>query len=108
VPNLKASIKDLRRSRKRAARNAEIRTGVKTAVKKAREALKGKEAEAAQTEVRAASRMLDRAATKGTIHKRAAARRKSRLAKQLLAQGGKAETSAPQAAAEETPQATEE
>jgi small subunit ribosomal protein S20 len=82
VPNIKSSKKDLRRSRRRTVRNADIRSEVKTAIKRARTAIESKEPEAAAV-ARSAARLLDKAATKGTIHKRAAARQKSRLAKRL-------------------------
>ena len=82
MPNIKSSKKDLRRSRRRAIRNADIRSGVKTAVKKARTAVAAK-AEEAVAATRGAQQLLDRAATKGAVHKRSAARRKSRLAKAL-------------------------
>lgn len=83
MPNIKSSIKDLKRSRKRAIRNADVRTGIKTAIKKARAATAGGDAEAARAQTQAAARLLDKAVSKGAIHKRAAARRKSRLAKRL-------------------------
>jgi len=101
VPNLKASIKDLKGSRRRASRNADIRSEVKTAVKKAREAIGGRDAEAALAATRSASRLLDKAASKGTIHKQAAARSKSRLARRLRA-------AQPEAARPGTPTTTEE
>jgi small subunit ribosomal protein S20 len=82
VPNIKSSKKDLRRSRRRAIRNADIRSGVKTAVKKAR-AVVAEKGEGAAAATRSAQQLLDRAATKGAVHKRSAARRKSRLAKAL-------------------------
>ena len=91
MPNIKSSVKDLKRSRGRAMRNAAVRSGVKTAVKKARQAVAGSDAEGAQTATRAAARLLDKAATKGTIHKRAAARSKSRLARSLAATHTRAE-----------------
>ena len=64
----------IRRLRNRAARSA-----VRSSVKSAREALAGKSADSA-TAVRDAIRALDRAVTKGILHRNTAARRKSALA----------------------------
>ena len=101
MPNLKASIKDLKRSRRRAIRNADVRSEVKTAIKKAREAIGGRDAEAALAATRSASRLLDKATTKGAVHKHAAARTKSRLARHLRA-------AQPEAVRPDTPATTEE
>lgn len=75
MPNIKSSKKDLRRSRAAAARNRAQRSALRTAVKKAKTATA-----AADDRLNAVS-LLDRAARKGLIHKNAAARQKSKLAK---------------------------
>lgn len=75
MPNLKSSKKDLRRSRAAALRNRAQRSALRTAVKKARTT-----GAAAADQLNAVS-LLDRAARKGLIHKNAAARVKSRLAR---------------------------
>ena len=62
-------------------RNKDVRTALKTASKKVRTAAAEGDAETAQTQAREASRALDKAVSKGIVHKRTAARRKSRLAK---------------------------
>ncbi len=82
MANIKSSKKDIIRSRKRRLRNLSWRSRVKTAVRKARMAMAAGEPVAADL-TRAACRLLDKAAAKGTIHKRQAARRKSRLAARL-------------------------
>jgi small subunit ribosomal protein S20 len=74
VPNIKSAKKDLRKSRAAAVRNRAQRSALRTAVKKA------KAAAAADDRLTAVS-LLDRAARKGLIHKNAAARQKSKLAK---------------------------
>jgi len=74
--------KHLRQSRKRRLASMSIKSAVKTGVSRARAVIVSAPAEAGQA-VRSASRALDKAATKGVIHKRAAARRKSRLARRL-------------------------
>ena len=70
-----------RQSEKRRARNTTVRTQVKSAVKKAREALSGKDTAKTTQSFREAAGTLAKAASKGVLHKRTAARRTSRLAK---------------------------
>ncbi len=83
MANTKSAIKMIRVAARRAARNKPIRSEVKTLVKQARTEISGGDMEKAQAEVRVAVSALDKAATKGVIHKNAAARRKSRLMKRL-------------------------
>ena len=83
MPNIKSSKKDVIRSRQRRLRNLNVRSQVKTWIRKARVELRSGEAVAAGEWVRTASRLLDKGAAKGIIHRRQAARRKSRLARQL-------------------------
>ena len=75
MPNIKSAKKDLRKARAAAVRNRAQRSTLRTAVKKA------KTASAGDAERLTAVSLLDRAARKGLIHKNAAARVKSRLAK---------------------------
>ena len=83
MANIKSAIKRIRSSRRKQIRNLAVRTRARGAVKEARQAIQsGDPAEAAQA-MQAAYSALDRAAIKGVIHKRNAARRKSRLMKQL-------------------------
>jgi small subunit ribosomal protein S20 len=81
LANLKASKKDIVWSRKRRVRNLDTRSRIKTEVRSARTAIAAGGAVLASEMTRQASRLLDKAATKGIIHKRQAARRKSRLAR---------------------------
>ena len=74
VPNLASAKKNMRKSRAAAIRNRAQRSALRTAVKRASG---GGTAE----EKLAAVKLLDRASRKGLIHKNAAARHKSRLAK---------------------------
>jgi small subunit ribosomal protein S20 len=83
MANTKSAEKAARQSAKRATQNRIMIGGSRTAVKRARVAIaSGNEAEA-QEAIREAMSMLDRAATKGVIHKNNASRRKSRLMKAL-------------------------
>lgn len=81
MANIKSQIKRNRQNEKRRLRNRIFRGAARTAVKNARAAVAtGGESQAA---VLAAIRVLDKAAGKGVLHARNAARRKSRLMKAL-------------------------
>lgn len=81
MANTRSAEKRNRQTQKRRTRNVQVRTGLKSAVKKAREAIVQPDPAAAKQAVAAALRTLDKAASKGIIHKNAASRRISRLAK---------------------------
>jgi small subunit ribosomal protein S20 len=83
MPNNAAAEKRMRQEQKRRLHNRSIKSLVKTQITKARQAI-ATDAEAEEA-VRAAVSELDRAAKKGVIHRNNAARRKSRLMKQLNA-----------------------
>ena len=78
MPNIKAAKKWALQSEKRRVRNLDVKTRLKTLVKKARSS-----SEAAP--LSRATSQLDKAATKGIIHPNKAARTKSRLAKAFAA-----------------------
>ncbi len=80
MANTKSAQKRNRQAMKRRGRNQAVRTQVKSAVKKAREALASKDPARAQEALRAATRTLDKAASKGVLHKKNASRRIARLA----------------------------
>jgi small subunit ribosomal protein S20 len=81
MANIKSQIKRNKQNEKRGERNKAVRTALKTSTKKIRTAVDAGDAEEAMTRQREASRALDKAVAKGMVHKRTAARRKSRLAK---------------------------
>ena len=83
MPNNPAAQKRMRQEQKRRLHNRSVKSLVKTQITKARNAVALDEN--AEESVRAAVRELDRAAKKGVIHPNNAARRKSRLMKQLNA-----------------------
>ncbi|HEX9134327.1 MAG TPA: 30S ribosomal protein S20 [Ktedonobacteraceae bacterium] len=83
MPNNAAAEKRMRQEQKRRLHNRSIKSLVKTQITKARQAIVT-DADAEEA-VRAAVSELDRAAKKGVIHRNNAARRKSRLMKQLNA-----------------------
>lgn len=81
MPNIKSAAKRVEITIKRTLRNARIKSAVKTAIRKYEDALKTESKELAQTTLRKALVALDKAVTKGVLHKNAAARKKSRLSK---------------------------
>jgi small subunit ribosomal protein S20 len=80
LANTRSAIKRIRSNERKRVRNRIIRSRTRSAVAAAKAAEK---AEAKEAAVRAAIRELDRAASKGVIHKNNAARRKSRLLREL-------------------------
>ena len=83
MANINSALKRIRSSKRKQLHNQPIRARARSAAKEARLAIEsGSPAEAEQA-IQAAYSALDRAAVKGVIHKRNAARRKSRLMKTL-------------------------
>jgi small subunit ribosomal protein S20 len=85
MANHKSAIKRIRQNVKRRAYNRVYRTRTRTFVKKARETIQSNDIAKAIEATRAAIQDLDKAASRGVIHRNNAARRKSRLMKQLHA-----------------------
>ena len=83
MPNIKSAIKRVEIAQKRTIRNVSIKSAVKTAIRKYEVALKSESREVAETTLRKALVALDKAVTKGVLHKNAAARKKSRLTKRF-------------------------
>jgi len=84
LANTKSAIKAIRVSERRRLRNKPVRTAARSFVARAKKVIEKGGAEAVEA-VRQAASVLDKAAQKGVIHKRTAARRKSRLMKKLHA-----------------------
>jgi small subunit ribosomal protein S20 len=84
VANIKSQIKRNRQNEAARQRNKAVRSSLKTSNKRARTAAETG-ADDAEAQLRAATRDLDKAASKGVLHPRTAARRKSRLAKAAAA-----------------------
>lgn len=84
MANIKSAMKRMRQNERRRLRNRAIRSRIRSAVKAARTAVSAK-APTAPVAVREAIRILDRAVTKGVVHRNTASRRKSALARQLVA-----------------------
>jgi small subunit ribosomal protein S20 len=83
VANIKSQIKRVKTNEKRRMRNKSVRSSVRTAVRKFREAVAAGDNDQAVVLQRAAARALDKAASKGVIHKNQAANRKSAMAKRV-------------------------
>jgi small subunit ribosomal protein S20 len=93
MPHSLSVKKRIRQNSKRRLRNRSVKSALRAQVKKFRAVLESGDAEAKQREFLAAVRVLDRAVTRGVIHKNAAARRKSRLAAKLSKPAATAPTS---------------
>jgi small subunit ribosomal protein S20 len=81
VANIKSQIKRNRQNEKARLRNKAAKSSLKTSIRKFREAADSGDMEETGAALRAACRQLDKAASKGVIHKRQAANRKSAIAK---------------------------
>jgi small subunit ribosomal protein S20 len=79
----KSAIKRAKQSELRRQRNRARKTRVKGAVKKVRVALESKSVEEAHAALREAIPIIDKAASKGALHHRTAARRVARLSKKV-------------------------
>ncbi|GAB1420905.1 30S ribosomal protein S20 [Anaerolineales bacterium] len=85
MANHKSAQKRIRQTEKRRLHNRHYRNRARTLIKNAREALASSDIEVAKETTRLAIRDLDMLASRGVIHPRNAARRKSRLMTQLAA-----------------------
>lgn len=85
MPILHASYKDIKKTAKRALRNQSVKSALKTQTKKIIELLSSKKIDEARKELKLLISQLDRAKSKGIIHKNSASRKKSRLMKKLQA-----------------------
>ncbi|MFC5287493.1 30S ribosomal protein S20 [Actinokineospora guangxiensis] len=80
MANIKSQMKRIKTAEKARQRNKAVKSAVKTAVRKFREAADAGERDQAQTLLRDASRALDKAASKGVLHANQAANKKSAMA----------------------------
>ena len=85
MANHKSAVKRHKQSVKRAARNRTVKTRIKNVVKSVRAAIKSDDRENAAQLLSTATSVLDKAASKGVIHWKKAARKLSRLSKALNA-----------------------
>ncbi|MEU8704808.1 MULTISPECIES: 30S ribosomal protein S20 [unclassified Streptomyces] len=88
MANIKSQIKRNKTNEKARLRNKAVKSSLKTSIRKAREAAAAGDVEKATLAVRDASRQLDKAVSKGVIHKNAAANKKSALSLKVAALQG--------------------
>ena len=81
MANIKSQIKRNKQNEKARVRNKGVKSSLRTSVRKFHAAADASDVDAATEAMRAACRQLDRAVSKGVIHKNQAANRKSALAK---------------------------
>ncbi len=87
MANIKSQIKRNKQNEKARQRNKAVKSALKTSVRQFREAADAGQAEAADRAMRAAYVKLDKAVSKGVIHKNQAANRKSAIAKRAAQLG---------------------
>jgi small subunit ribosomal protein S20 len=85
VANIKSQLKRIKTNEKRRLRNKSVKSSVKTAIRKFREAADAGDKDKAVELLRDASKKLDKAASKGVIHDNQAANKKSAMAKRANA-----------------------
>ncbi|WP_320783724.1 30S ribosomal protein S20 [Streptomyces sp. CRN 30] len=88
MANIKSQIKRIKTNEKARLRNKSVKSSLKTAIRKTREATAAGDVEKANVALREATRKLDKAVSKGVIHKNQAANKKSALASQVASLKG--------------------
>ncbi len=86
MANTKAAVKRARQSRERNLRNRKVKSYLKKVVKDFHQSVDTGDTQTARDAYVLASKVIDKAASKGVIHKNTAARKKSRLAQKLINQ----------------------
>ena len=80
MANIKSQIKRIKTNEKARQRNKAVKSELKTAIRRTREAVAAGDTEKAVAAARLASKKLDKAVSKGVIHRNQAANKKSALA----------------------------
>ncbi|MFZ5642222.1 MAG: 30S ribosomal protein S20 [Bacillota bacterium] len=83
MPNIKSAEKRVEIIRKKTLRNAMLKSKLRTTVRRFDEAMAGKSTEDSKAKLQRALVAIDKAVTKGILHKNTAARKKSRLTKRF-------------------------
>ncbi|AVM24683.1 30S ribosomal protein S20 [Bacillus pumilus] len=83
MPNIKSAIKRTKTNNERRAQNATVKSAMRTAIKQVEVSVANNDAEQAKAALSSAAKRIDKAVKTGLVHKNAAARYKSRLAKQV-------------------------
>ena len=85
MANIKSQIKRVKTNEKRRQRNKSVKSSVRTAIRRFREAVEAGDTEKITAQQRSAARALDKAATKGVIHRNQAANKKAAMARRVNA-----------------------
>lgn len=85
MANIKSQLKRIKTNRKATERNRSYKSELRTVVRQTREAIAAGDKSVAEQRLQHAARKLDKAVSKGVIHKNQAANRKSKLAVQVAA-----------------------
>ncbi|MBP8880054.1 MAG: 30S ribosomal protein S20 [Dermatophilaceae bacterium] len=85
MANIKSQIKRIKTNEKRTERNKAVKSELRTWNRKFRDAAEAGDKDAAAEALKAASRKLDKAVSKGVIHANQAANKKSSMAKKAAA-----------------------
>ncbi|MDV3223100.1 30S ribosomal protein S20 [Intrasporangium sp.] len=83
MANIKSQLKRIKTNQKRTERNKAVKSELRTWIRKFREAAASGDKDAAVDALKTASRKLDKAVSKGVIHKNQAANKKSTMAKKV-------------------------
>lgn len=79
MPNIKSSIRSVKTDAERRAKNSAVKSKIRTATRKTVEAVEAGAVEDAKKALVQATSVIDKAASKGVLHKNTAARKKSNL-----------------------------
>ncbi|MGW7574035.1 30S ribosomal protein S20 [Streptomyces sp. NPDC054765] len=85
MANIKSQMKRIKTNEKARQRNKAVKSTLKTAIRRTREAVEAGDLQKAATAQAEAAKKLDKAVSKGVIHKNAAANKKSAMAKKVAA-----------------------
>ncbi|WP_432145133.1 30S ribosomal protein S20 [Streptomyces sp. bgisy084] len=88
MANIKSQMKRIKTNEKARQRNKAVKSTLKTAIRRTREAVEAGDLQKATTAQAEAAKKLDKAVSKGVIHKNAAANKKSALAKKVASLQG--------------------
>ena len=85
MANIKSQMKRVKTNEKRRQRNKSVKSAVRTAIRRFREAVEAGDQEQVVERQRSASKALDKAASKGVIHQNQAANKKASMARRVNA-----------------------
>ncbi|KUL53235.1 30S ribosomal protein S20 [Streptomyces sp. NRRL F-4489] len=88
MANIKSQMKRIKTNEKARQRNKAVKSSLKTAIRRTREAIEAGDLEKATAAQALAAKKLDKAVSKGVLHKNNAANKKSALAKKVAALKG--------------------